>query len=173
MIRKLIYICSPDVTLASIFCIITSLIGLVGALLDSRPILAAYAILLWPCGFMLLAIGYSSYKKEALSLDLKLNQAWSQFYDDEARLRLQDSLRCCGYYSPFRESTPSSRPGVSVTWFPFPFQTKRHSQSSATPAPRSPGARASCSASNAGSSARPTAPRSASHRCTSSTFSSQ
>ena len=106
MIRKLIYICSPDVTLASIFCIITSLIGLVGALLDSRPILAAYAILLWPCGFMLLAIGYSSYKKEALSLDLKLNQAWSQFYDDEARLRLQDSLRCCGYYSPFREPTP-------------------------------------------------------------------
>ena len=96
-------------TLASVLCILTSLIGLVGALLDSRPILAAYAVLLWPCGFMLLAIGYASYKKEALSLDLKLNQAWSQFYDDEGRLRLQDSLRCCGYYSPFRASLKSRR----------------------------------------------------------------
>ncbi|KAK4699981.1 hypothetical protein P7C70_g6274, partial [Phenoliferia sp. Uapishka_3] len=85
-------------TLASIFCLLTSLIGLIGTLLESRPILSLYAVLLWPCGLMLLAIGYSAYKKEALSLDLKLNQAWSIHLEPRPRSYSDHPLR---YPSPF------------------------------------------------------------------------
>ncbi|KAM0746872.1 hypothetical protein T439DRAFT_293720 [Meredithblackwellia eburnea MCA 4105] len=96
-------------TLASLFSLLVSTIGLIGSLLDSRPLLAAYAILLWPCGFMILAMGYSSYRMFALRLDLKLNQAWSQFYDDGHRLRIQGSLDCCGWFSPYHEATFSKQ----------------------------------------------------------------
>ena len=37
------------VTLCSSMMVLTSLVGISGVLLNSRPILAAYALLLWPC----------------------------------------------------------------------------------------------------------------------------
>jgi hypothetical protein len=90
-------------TLASLLCLFSSLVGLTGLLLNSRPILAFYAPLLWPCLLSLCLVGYTSYKRGALQLDRKLNQAWSQFVDDQDRLRIQNSLGCCGYYNPLRE----------------------------------------------------------------------
>lgn len=74
-------------------CLLTSLVGLVGTILNSRPILAAYNLFLWPCGVAILVVGYLSYKRSSLSLDLKLNEAWSQVYDDLGRMRIQDSVR--------------------------------------------------------------------------------
>jgi len=72
-------------TLASPLCIICSLIDLTGVLLNSRPILAFYNMLLWPTLLSLCLVGYTSYKRGALPLDRKLNQAWFQFLDDEKR----------------------------------------------------------------------------------------
>ena len=74
-------------------CMITALLGLTGTMLNSRPILAFYNLLLWPTLAAILVVGYSSYKKQALNLDRKLNQAWSQFFDDVARLRIQNTVR--------------------------------------------------------------------------------
>ena len=73
-------------------CLITALLGLTGTMLNSRPILAFYNLLLWPTLAVLLLVGYTSYKKQALNLDRKLNQAWSQFFDDNARLRIQNNV---------------------------------------------------------------------------------
>lgn len=83
---------NSDITLASSMCLVTALVGLVGTMLNSRPILAIYNLLLWPSLAAVLVIGYTTYRKQALNLDRKLNQAWSQFYDDAARLRLQNSV---------------------------------------------------------------------------------
>ena len=51
-------------------------------MLNNRPILAFYNLLLWPALLSICLIGYTSYKREAMKLDRKLNQAWSQFYTD-------------------------------------------------------------------------------------------
>lgn len=89
-----------DVTLASGMCVVTALVGLVGTMLNSRPILAIYNLLLWPSLVAIMVVGYTSYRKQALNLDRKLNQAWSQFFDDAARLRLQNSVSA--YFANWR-----------------------------------------------------------------------
>lgn len=73
-------------------CLTTAFLGLTGTMLNSRPILAFYNVLLWPTLAAILIVGYTSYKKQALNLDRKLNQAWSQFLDDAGRLRVQNSV---------------------------------------------------------------------------------
>jgi hypothetical protein len=81
-----------DITLAGSMCLVTSLLGLTGTMLNSRPILAFYNLLLWPTMIAILVVGYHSYRKQALNLDRKLNQAWSQFLDDAGRLRVQNNV---------------------------------------------------------------------------------
>ncbi|KAI0930990.1 hypothetical protein AcV7_005022 [Taiwanofungus camphoratus] len=107
------YVADNDVltliTLASIILLLTFLVGISGTILNSRPILAVYGILLWPALISILAIGYTAYKRYAFALDRKLNFAWSQWYTDLGRLVIQDSLRCCGYYDALHEATPSAR----------------------------------------------------------------
>ncbi|KAK8866070.1 hypothetical protein IAR55_001221 [Kwoniella newhampshirensis] len=120
----------PDIviflTLASLLCIFASLIGLTGVLLNSRPILAFYNLLLWPTLLSMCLVGYTSYKRGALQLDRKLNQAWSQFLDDGERLRVQNSLRCCGYFNPRHDATYSKKcyprttlPGCKSRWMRY------------------------------------------------------
>ncbi|KAI0671170.1 hypothetical protein C8Q78DRAFT_973534 [Trametes maxima] len=95
------------ITLSAAILLLTFLVGISGALLNSRPLLAVYALLLWPAFISMLAIGYTAYKRSAFALDRKLNLAWSQWYTPLGRLVVQDSLRCCGFYSPLHEATPS------------------------------------------------------------------
>lgn len=106
------YVADYDVlvllTLASSIVLLTFLFGLTGTLLNSRPLLAVYALLLWPAFIAILAIGYTSYKRAAFALDRKLNMAWSEWYTPLGRLVVQDSLGCCGYYSPLHEAVASS-----------------------------------------------------------------
>ncbi|KAJ7119876.1 hypothetical protein C8R44DRAFT_789036 [Mycena epipterygia] len=97
------------ITLAGSVLVFTALVGLSGLLLNSRPILAAYALLLWPAFACIVAIGYVAYKRATFSLDHKLNMSWSQYYTPLGRLLVQDSLRCCGFYSALHEATPSTR----------------------------------------------------------------
>jgi hypothetical protein len=91
------------ITLASILLIVTSLVGLTGTLLNSRPILAFYALFLWPSFVSMLTVGYISYRRSEFALDRKLNEKWSQDFDAAARLVIQAALKCCGYYNPLRE----------------------------------------------------------------------
>ncbi|KAG0150941.1 hypothetical protein CROQUDRAFT_130378 [Cronartium quercuum f. sp. fusiforme G11] len=108
-----VQVADPDVlrylTAASAVCLLTGLTGVTGTILNSRKILAIYNLMLWPGLACVLVIGYVAYKRLSLNLDLKLNQAWSQVYDPTARLRLQEALRCCGYYNPLHEATFSSQ----------------------------------------------------------------
>lgn len=107
------------ITLASVMCIITALLGLTGTMLNSRPILAFYNLLLWPSLAAILVVGYTSYKKQNLNLDRKLNQAWSQFFDDEARLRIQNNVGCPGDHTSTTKSTradPSLPTAATLLW---------------------------------------------------------
>ncbi|KAI0629785.1 hypothetical protein C8Q77DRAFT_1220000 [Trametes polyzona] len=97
------------ITLSSAILLLTFLVGISGALLNSRPLLAVYALLLWPALVSLLVIGYTAYKRAAFALDRKLNLAWSQWYTARGRLVVQDALRCCGFYSALHEAAPSPR----------------------------------------------------------------
>jgi hypothetical protein len=97
------------ITLACSILLFTAIVGFVGALLNSRPILAVYTLLLWPALISILAIGYIAYKRSTFALDRKLNLAWSQWYTELGRLMIQDSMHCCGYYSALHEATPSRR----------------------------------------------------------------
>ncbi|KAK0201526.1 tetraspanin Tsp2 family [Desarmillaria ectypa] len=97
------------ITLAASILLLTAMVGLTGTLLNSRPILAMYTLLLWPALIAMLAVGYTGYKRSTLSLDRKLNFSWSKYYTPLGRLLIQNSLRCCGFYSPLHEATPSHR----------------------------------------------------------------
>ncbi|TRM56911.1 Tetraspanin family-domain-containing protein [Schizophyllum amplum] len=107
------YVADNDVliliTLAALILLFTALIGMTGTLLNSRPLLAVYALLLWPALIALAAIGYTSYKRATYALDRKLSLAWSQYYTPLGRLLIQNALHCCGFYNPLHESTPSAR----------------------------------------------------------------
>ncbi|GAA5934583.1 uncharacterized protein JCM15063_004620 [Sporobolomyces koalae] len=91
-------------TIAAFFLLLTSLLGLSGTLLNSRPLLAIYAVLLWPCLAVLLVVAYVSYRRATLNLEGKLDQLWSQALSAAARKVVQDEFRCCGYYNSYRKS---------------------------------------------------------------------
>jgi hypothetical protein len=114
------------VTLCGASLLITAMFGIAGTLLNSRPILAVYALLLWPSMFSLLAVGYSSYRRATLSLDQKLSLSWSRFYTPFGRRVIQDSLQCCGFFSSMHEISPSKQcylrtplPGCRAKLFNF------------------------------------------------------
>ena len=107
------YVADGDVLILMTLCgsilLLTAFVGTSGTLLNSRPILAVYALLLWPAFASILAIGYLGYKRATFSLDRKLNHAWSQYYTPLGRLIIQNSLKCCGFYDALHEATPSKR----------------------------------------------------------------
>lgn len=97
------------ITVAGSIQMFTSLVGLCGVVLNSRPILAVYCLLLWPSLISLAVVGYSGYKRSEFALNKKLNLAWSQWYGPDDRLAIQTSLGCCGYYNALHQSVPSKR----------------------------------------------------------------
>jgi hypothetical protein len=94
-------------TLAASVGIVTSLIGWSGILLNNRAFLAVYTLLLWITFALLLVPGYVTYKRRTFNLEGKINAEWSRELGIDGRLRIQDELACCGYYSPFVEATVS------------------------------------------------------------------
>lgn len=86
---------------------LTSLIGWSGILLNNRAFLAWYTFLLWICFALLVTPGYITYKKRTFNLEGKINAQWSRVLGIDGRLRIQNQLRCCGYFSPFVEATVS------------------------------------------------------------------
>ena len=63
------------VTLASSVLLLCVLVGISGTILNSRPLLAVYAVLLWPAFLAIIIVDYASYKRCAFSLDRTLNLA--------------------------------------------------------------------------------------------------
>jgi hypothetical protein len=96
-------------TLTGSLLVFAAFIGTTGVFLESRPLLATYAIFLWPGLISMVAVGYVTYKRSTFALDHKLDLAWSQWYTSEGRLLIQDALHCCGFYDPLHEAVPSKR----------------------------------------------------------------
>ncbi|TFK65067.1 hypothetical protein BDN72DRAFT_773836 [Pluteus cervinus] len=113
-------------TLASLLGIVTAVIGWGGILLNNRAFLAIYTFLLWVVFCLLVAPGYIAYHKIAFNLEGKLNSQWSRELGADGRLRIQNQLKCCGYFSPFIEATVSQTcyarsllPGCKLRYFRF------------------------------------------------------
>ncbi|OJA20053.1 hypothetical protein AZE42_13398, partial [Rhizopogon vesiculosus] len=62
---------------------------------------------LWLCFALLVTPGYLTYKQRTFNLEGKTNAQWSRDLNAKGRLRIQNRLHCCGYYSPFVEATVS------------------------------------------------------------------
>jgi hypothetical protein len=113
-------------TLAASVAIFTSIIGFAGILLNNRSFLAIYTFLLWICFGLLVVPGYLTYKHRTLNLEGKINNQWSNDLGAMGRLRIQNQLGCCGYFSPFVEATVSSTcyarsilPGCKSAYYDF------------------------------------------------------
>jgi hypothetical protein len=100
---------------ASLF-LLSSLVGITGTLLNSRPILAVYVLLLFPSFLSFVSVGYLTYKKANFSLDAKVSEAWHRWYSPGARTILQGALGCCGWTSPLHGAVAS---GVCYTRSPL------------------------------------------------------
>ena len=94
-------------TLAAALGVVTALVGWPGVLLNNRSFLAIYTFMLWICFAMLVAPGYMTYKRRTFNLEGKINAEWSRELGGDGRLRIQNQLECCGYFSPFVEATVS------------------------------------------------------------------
>ncbi|KAJ7499881.1 hypothetical protein FB451DRAFT_47078 [Mycena latifolia] len=95
-------------TLAASMAILTAVIGWAGIFLNNRAFLAVYTFFLWIAFAFLVIPGYITYKKATFNLEGKVNKQWSSGLGGEGRLRIQNRLGCCGYFSPFVEATVSS-----------------------------------------------------------------
>ena len=76
-------------------------------MLNNRSFLAVYTLLLWITFAFLVAPGYITYKKRTFNLEGKVNSQWSRNLGVNGRLRIQNQLDCCGYYSPYVEASVS------------------------------------------------------------------
>ncbi|EIW81481.1 hypothetical protein CONPUDRAFT_124605 [Coniophora puteana RWD-64-598 SS2] len=94
-------------TVAGTLLLFNAIIGGTGVLLNSRPFLAVYTVLLWPTFVSVCSVGYASYKRTVYSLSLKLNAAWSAEYTPAGRMAIQNALHCCGWFSPLHEAEGS------------------------------------------------------------------
>jgi len=94
-------------TVAASFGLLTALIGWSGILLNNRAFLAVYTLFLWITFGLLVAPGYVTFKKKTFNLEGKINSQWSTGIGLTGRLRIQNQLHCCGYFSPFVEATVS------------------------------------------------------------------
>ncbi|KAK2461123.1 hypothetical protein APHAL10511_006650 [Amanita phalloides] len=92
-------------TIAAVFGVFTSTIGWAGIILNNRAFLAVYCLLSWITFGALVIPGYLSYKRHSFNLEGKINSQWSRDLGTADRLRIQNELRCCGYYSPYVEAT--------------------------------------------------------------------
>ncbi|KAJ7618529.1 hypothetical protein FB45DRAFT_755781 [Roridomyces roridus] len=112
-------------TVAAGMAVFTAIIGWAGIVLNNRGFLAFYTFFLWISFALLVVPGYLTYKKYTFNLEGKLNKQWSDFHAN-SRLRIQNALGCCGYFSPFVEATVSPRcysrttlPGCKAPYLAF------------------------------------------------------
>ncbi|KAJ2919060.1 hypothetical protein MD484_g1335, partial [Candolleomyces efflorescens] len=113
-------------TVAALMGLFTSLIGWAGLLMNNRMFLAIYTFLCWITFIFLVVPGYLTYKKRTFNLEGKINAQWSRNLGAEGRLRIQNQLNCCGYFSPFVEATVTQTcyarsilPGCKKTYMEF------------------------------------------------------
>ncbi|KAH8928714.1 hypothetical protein BT69DRAFT_1276860 [Atractiella rhizophila] len=93
------------ITFTSCFTYLLSLLAFTSTLLNSRPLLTVYNVMLWPSLILVLAAGYQAYHLDHFNLDGKLSERWSREWEEEGRLRIQNELKCCGFFSSLHDAT--------------------------------------------------------------------
>jgi hypothetical protein len=113
-------------TLAASIGLLTSVVGWAGILLNNRSFLAVYTFLLWITFAFLVIPGYVTYKRRNFNLEGKISLQWSRDLGDSGRVRVQNKLKCCGFFSPFVEATISQTcysrsvlPGCKANYLAF------------------------------------------------------
>ena len=94
-------------TVAASVGVFTALVGWAGILLNNRAFISVYTLFLWITFGLMVTPGYLSYKRITFNLEGKVNSQWSRALGVIGRLRIQNELQCCGYFSPFVEATIS------------------------------------------------------------------
>ncbi|KAI9322406.1 hypothetical protein BX666DRAFT_1894552 [Dichotomocladium elegans] len=108
-----------------IICLVTSLLGYTGIMLNNRAILAYYNLLLWGCLGMIAAIGYVAYRKNKWNIEGKLSYQWHYLLTSDGRARVQANLHCCGYksFTDFHERSNKCFPRTLLPGCKFKYQT--------------------------------------------------
>ncbi|KAH7105080.1 hypothetical protein BKA62DRAFT_613772 [Auriculariales sp. MPI-PUGE-AT-0066] len=113
-------------TIAAALIIITALIGWAGILLNNRPFLAVYNLMMWVAFAALLVPGYYTCRRRLFNLEGKVSKQWSQQLGADGRLRVQNLLHCCGFFSPFSGASVSATcysrstlPGCKAPYWQF------------------------------------------------------
>lgn len=113
-------------TIAACLGLFTAVVGWAGILLNNRSFLSVYVLLSWMTFAFLVTPGYVTYRRRTLNLEGKINAQWSQDLGSGGRLRVQNQLLCCGYFSPFVEATVSQTcyarsilPGCKLPYIKF------------------------------------------------------
>ncbi|KAI8098824.1 tetraspanin Tsp2 [Halteromyces radiatus] len=105
-------------------CLFSALFGYVGIMLNNRPLLAIYNLLLWVCFGMIAAIGYTAYRRNKWNIDGKLSYQWHYDLTSDGRSRIQANLHCCGYkmFSDFHENSNKCFPRTLLPGCRFKYQ---------------------------------------------------
>ena len=74
---------------------------------QTMSFLAVYTLFCWLTFALLVTPGYLTYRRKTFNLEGKINAQWSRELGLDGRLRIQNALTCCGYFSPFVEATVS------------------------------------------------------------------
>lgn len=113
-------------TIGATIGVLTSIIGWAGILLNNRSFLAVYTFMTWITFAFLITPGYITFRRREYNLEGKINSQWSKTLGAEGRLRIQNQLECCGYFSPFVEATVSQTcyarsllPGCKLRYLTF------------------------------------------------------
>lgn len=93
--RKLLYL----MTVTPPFGIFVAIVGYIGIFTQSRKVLSAYTVLLWPLFSLMTTIGYISFRRNHVSLYQKLKYSWVYEYSRNDRLVIQNTFSCCGFRS--------------------------------------------------------------------------
>ncbi|KAI8363079.1 hypothetical protein B0O80DRAFT_378688 [Mortierella sp. GBAus27b] len=81
------------------FGIFVAIVGYIGIFTQSRKVLSAYTVLLWPLFSLMTTIGYISFRRNHVSLYQKLKYSWVYEYSRNDRLVIQNTFSCCGFRS--------------------------------------------------------------------------
>lgn len=107
-----------------VICLLTSLVGYTGIMLNNRAILTVYNLLLWPCFGIIAAIGYTAYRKNKWNLEGKLSYQWHYKLNSDDRARIQANV------SPSPSiSTVTDLKIASLLWLQVIFRLPRKIQS--------------------------------------------
>ncbi|KAI8083299.1 uncharacterized protein B0P05DRAFT_610492 [Gilbertella persicaria] len=123
--RAIVMLIGERMLVNCVFCLVTSILGFIGIVLNNRPILAVYNLMMWPCFGMIAAVGYTAYRKNKWNIEGKLSYQWHYALNAEDRAQIQANLHCCGYksFSDYHETSNKCYPRTLLPGCRYKYQS--------------------------------------------------